>query len=224
MPLSQSIPQNGTVRFMIPVTYTNGFTGTVSFSTSTPPTGVEVSFPQTSITGSGQVFMDVKATTAIAIGTQFQIVVKGQSGSPSNLLVQKTLFTGIAKPEPAKVVSPVPNTKLPVTTPTFLVTTKPGIGEIRVRIGTTPGGSSLFNQTTLALPGQSLAGWVDCATGPSSCLPYSPTSLPTNVAVYVTVTSTLADGTKLADEQSVYNVSTKEYIYLNNRLIAIEVQ
>jgi hypothetical protein len=217
-PSSQEVERGSSAQYAIPVTFDSGFAGPVSFA-SNVTTGSGCNFtditvtPPAAMTSAGVANVTVAASSTSCLGN-YSIGVTATAGLTSKSL---TLAATVQLPRPASVVSPKPNTKITLR-PDFYVKVPPGVKSFTVQIG-----KSTTDTTYLPLTAPGINGLLNCPGGVSgACVKLPQISQDVNGPVYAVVKSVLSDNTVAPPEVSVYNVATKEFIYINNKVIAIE--
>jgi hypothetical protein len=78
-PSSQTVTRPNSTTYSVTVTALNGFTGTVTFSARSLPSGASASFNPTSVAGHGTSTMTVSTTSSTSPGT-FNVRIRGTSG------------------------------------------------------------------------------------------------------------------------------------------------
>ncbi len=221
-PSSQEVGRGSSVQYSIPVTFDSGFAGPVSFATNVTTGGgcnfADISVtPPAAMTVTGTANVIVAASSTSCLGYYSIAITASATGVPSKSV---TLTATVQPPKPARVVSPAPNTKLTQARPDFYVRVPPGVKSFTVQIGKSP-----TDATYLPLTAPAIDANANCPAGiVGTCVKLPQVSQDVNVstAVYAVVNSVLSDGSAAAPQVSVYNVTTKEFIYINNKLIAIE--
>jgi hypothetical protein len=82
LPSSQTISQGNSASFIVTITPTGGFTGSVSFTASGVPPGMTASFSPSTVAGSGSTTLTLTGDNA-ATGT-FTLTITGTSGALSH--------------------------------------------------------------------------------------------------------------------------------------------
>ena len=104
-PSSQTVVAGNSTPYTVNVGALNGFSGTVTFSTSGLPSGAGASFNPTSIAGSGSSTMTVTTSASTAAGT-YTITITGTSGTVSHSTTVSLTVNAAAQPNFSLSASP----------------------------------------------------------------------------------------------------------------------
>ena len=191
---SQFATPNSIINYKIPIVFSGGFNHTVSLSAQNLPSGVSVTFlPSNLVTSTADVTMKVETSSSVAVGAySLNVITTDQTTG----IARSPLSAGlnVANTTPATLVSPVPFTKLPQSTPLFVIQRLPSVTQYTLTIGSRPDG---FDYLNTGSGGSSSK--VDCPSSGILCDQYV---LPSNITVdskkpvFATVTSTLLNGSQ----------------------------
>ncbi len=126
-PSSQTVVQGAaSADYTVSVTALNSFSGTVTFSITSVPTGVNASFSPTSVTGSGTSTLTV-TTSGLAPGT-YALTVTGTSGSLIHSTTVTLIVNSATPPDFSISVSPSTQTVTRPNSASYTVTVIPSNG------------------------------------------------------------------------------------------------
>ena len=186
MQVSQSLTPNGSVDYKVSVLYVGGFNHALNLSVPTPPPGLSVTFlPSSSIAGSSDVTMRVSAASYSTIGSyNLGLTTTDQNTNSARL---QLVAVAVVPPAAAQLVSPAPYTRIPNSAVPFIVRRAPG-SQYSITVG-----SRIGAYDYLAAGSSSTS--VSCPNANDQCDRYYLTStIPAKQSAYVTLTSTMTDG------------------------------
>jgi uncharacterized membrane protein len=164
-PGTQTITAGNSTTYTVAASAVNGFSGSVTLSTGTLPSGISATFSPNPVAAGSSSTMTISSTASAAVGT-YSLPVNGTSGS----------LTNTANPSPILIVNPVP--------PNFSVAATPSSSTV------VAGAKATYTFTTTAING--FTGVVSLSasglpTGATAA--FSPTSITGSGSSTLTVTT-----------------------------------